>query len=277
MVGLAVAIAIVLFLMRAGGRERAELQAVVARKIGADLEPAHADARAVVLGKFAVAVVGEGLLVVALEGFDARQQEERNGGQPRELQALVVEPVGAQRELVDQRLVDEIPFVGMLGVDVAEIAEELAALDLQAEGQAGGFDFGHFHFRAFEVDGGDGRRLEVRIHRPRELEFKVPEVEALVGAVVVMFFALRLGMGVAEAGDLAGDVAHALVRIFVIVEHVHDGGDVRIEGFEVEERIGGFGIGGGGRLLRLRGRDEQGGQQRQPEPETLGIHGISCG
>jgi hypothetical protein len=79
-------------------------------------------------------------------------------------------------------------------------------------------------------------------------------------------------VGVAEPGDLAEDMRHALVRVLVIVEHVHDGRNVRIEGLEVEERIGGLGV-GGSRLLRLRRRDEQGGQQRQPEPETLGKHG----
>ena len=99
------------------------------------------------------------------------------------------------------------------------------------------------------------------------------EVEPLVRGMVVVFFALARGVGVAETGDFAGDVAHALVRVLVVVEHVHDGRDVRIEGFEVEERIWGFS--GGIRRLRPRGRDEQGGRQRQPEPITLGKHGIS--
>ena len=166
-VGCTVAVAVVFLLVSAGGRERAELQAVVAGEIRADLQPAHADARTVVFGQFAVPVIGEGLLVVALEGFDAGQQIERRRRQPRHLHALVVEAVGAQGELVDQRLVHEIPLVGMLGVQVAEVAEELAAFDLQAEGQARGFDLGHFHFRVVEVDGGDGRGFEVRIHRAR--------------------------------------------------------------------------------------------------------------
>ena len=97
MILFAVRIAIMRFLMLSGGGKQTELQAVVAGQIGTDFQPAHSDAGAVMCRQRLFANVGkQRRFAVALKRLGAGHQIERCGGQPRQLEPLVIQSVWAE-------------------------------------------------------------------------------------------------------------------------------------------------------------------------------------
>jgi hypothetical protein len=81
------------------------------------------------------------------------------------LHADIAEALVAKHQLVDHRLVGEIPVVGMLLVDVADAAEKFAEFQGQAGGQAAGHSEGFFHLDAVLVHSQVEHGIKVMIHR----------------------------------------------------------------------------------------------------------------
>ena len=98
--------------------------------------------------------------------------------EPPQLNAIVPE-LRAQHGLVGERVVDEIPGVGVLLVQVADAGEEASGLERHAVAQRGGLDEGFLDRDAVvrrqrDVGGAAKPRIDVR----REAELRFGEAEA---------------------------------------------------------------------------------------------------
>ena len=110
-----------------------ELKRMVDPDLGCDLGEGGPESRAVLgVAEFQrrPVVVAQGRaedLLVALQALDAEQGIEGQLREPRQLNPGVLKPVRAEQVEVRQVLIDEVPLMGMLPIDIAEVAEELAA------------------------------------------------------------------------------------------------------------------------------------------------------
>ncbi len=137
-----------------------------------------ADVREKRRGVQAVAVAARRREGLAVAGFCAQFEEEVGGCDPLELQAVLSHLVGEHR-LVHQRLVDEVPGVGVHFVEVAEAGEEAPALRGESCRQRGRAEVRLLDLDlVLRRDCRDQGCREVRIHVGGEHQLRFCEVEA---------------------------------------------------------------------------------------------------
>ena len=165
-------------------------------------------------------------LVLALQRFEAHERVDRQRGQPVDLHADLVDGA-AEKELVGERLVDEIPLVRVLPVHVPDPAEELPELDLQPGHELARLNEG---LLGLDFPAGDGQHrpgVEVGVHRSREGHLQLAQVEAALDASMIVargFGAVRV-----EAGRARGDVGRGAGPAVVVVDAVGNDRDRRVE------------------------------------------------
>jgi hypothetical protein len=100
------------------------------------------------------------LLVLPLQQLGSDLQVEGELREPGELESFLVQAVPAEEQLVGEVLVDEVPLVRVVRVRVADPAQELPPLELQAEGEAAGLEEDLLRFDPLLAQGEEGLDVE---------------------------------------------------------------------------------------------------------------------
>ena len=117
-------------------------------------------------------------IAVAISHLRTELDEQIRGREPLHLHAFLPR-LPAKHGLVDERLIDEIPRMGVHLVEIAETRKEPADFSREPIGQCRGAHECLFHFDF--VFAGDGRgqlTCKVRIDAGRECELGFAEIEA---------------------------------------------------------------------------------------------------
>lgn len=164
-------------------------------------------------------------VVLALQHLGAELEVDGELGQVRHLGALLGEPFVPDEDAVDERHVDEVPRVRVLGVDAADAALELPALELESLRKRRRDEEGLLDLHAFLLDRQDRVEVEVRVHGREHDQFGRVEVEALP--------ALEAGEGVVRD---AAAFEPVLVDVRGLGVRVEDEREVRVgQGRAAEE------------------------------------------
>ena len=266
--------ALVLGVVRVGN---AELQGVIVAEIRGHPGKGGPEARTVarlvepVLALF-FAIQGDAqALLVPLGQFHPEQGVKRGFRQPGELQAGILQAVIPKQVQVGQVLVGEIPLMGMLAVDVSEIAQELAALHLEPVGQVTGLEPGFFQIHvtvAVHDDVGGG--VEVGIHGGGEDELGLAEIETVAGLAVTVSLVTFFLVTVAGPGlvCLAHQRRTLTPEAVVVIVAVENHGHLRVEG-----AARGQGLAAGYRPPLVDGRHSSGRQGRVDSGDRGGLRG----
>ena len=146
-------------------------------------------------------------------------------------------PFLADHRSIVQRNVDEIPCMGMLGVDAAEATLELPSLDLQAAGQGGSYEIGFLQLRPAFRNGDVGVKVQIRVDRREDEQLRGFEGEPLVDS----------HGNVREPGDRSR-IQFLLIQVRTVKERIDDQREIRIRHRGTAEDAGQF----GGRSLLSR-------------------------
>jgi hypothetical protein len=134
---------------------------------------------------------------------------------------------------IGQILVDEVPLMGMLPVDITEIAQEFSALDLEPVGQEAGLEIAFFQIHpTVAVDGQIGGGVEIRIDGGGEGDFRLAKVEAVLGPGVIMrrvrFRPVDMKLPPGHEG-LTDDARPPTVDVVLVIVAIEDDRQARVE------------------------------------------------
>ena len=173
----------------------------------------------------------EQLIVLALQRLDSQLKVDGKIREPGHLNPFFpAHPFSAHECAVIKRYVDEIPRMGMLGVDAADAALELPSLDLQAGGQGGSYEISFLYGRPAIRDGDVGVKVKIRVDRREDEQLRGIEIEPLVDT----------HGNVREPGDRSR-IQFRLRQVRAVKERIDDQRDIRIRHRGTAEDAGQFG------------------------------------
>ena len=158
-----------------------------------------------------------------MERLEAKLRIHRKGRKPGHLDANLSDP-GPEHRFVRKRLVDEIPLVPVLPVDVADTAEELAESNLDTREEPARLNVDLFALDLAVRNPERGPDIEVRIDRAREAQLNLAQTEAARRTV-----GLDLSAAGTETVCFSQNLADATSSVVVVVEAIGDERDRRIK------------------------------------------------